>query len=621
MKTTLLTAAAALLLCACTGGRVADSPTRAAPTTGSGEKALVDYLNDLSPVLEGVSAETATLEHYRIPTSDGVELDSWIRRPPGDADQPLVLVITPYYGGGSPDFIGNVLGEPSGVFARFLIPRGYAVGFLSVAGTGNSGGCFHDGGPVERQQLYEAIEFFGNQSWSNGAVGTIGVSYDGTTSNELFVHPPPSLKTVVPMEAITDYYRYSFVNGITREDTTFFTTYYYAIVGLGPVGLSGGVGPSEPADFVSELAGEACPEQIDYQRESLNGGLTGNKSPHWDERDAIALIRATPEVVRPPMFYIQGYQDANVDPAMADGFLEAVAETGVPLHIWMGQWVHAYPQPTSGACEPLAPCRNDFFELALLAWFDQFLKGRDTGILDAPAVQTQADDGVWRHEAAWPPVATRMNPVYLAADGTLSASPVTGIAQYTDQTGVRPENAAGSNQMDIIDAFAALPYVSGEPVEFIGEPLAQPLRLTGTPRLQARVSADFPRANLVATLFAENPQGERRYLNFAALSLNHAENLAMADSDISAKTLDITLNFYPQDNVVEAGSRLVLHVGGDVPSADIQSGNSANFLNAGPSLLPVGIGAIVDLDLGHTRLWLPVNSGNRLEPFVMAAPR
>ena len=615
MRRPLTALAVALLLTACNGGREAPTTSRAEQNPSPApEKALVDYLHDLSPVLEGVTAETARLEHYRAPTSSGAELDAWIRRPPGDADQPLVLLITPYYGGGSPDFSGNLLGEPSAALARYLIPRGYAVGFMSVAGTGNSSGCFHDGGPIERQQLYEAIEYLAEQPWSNGAVGTIGVSYDGTTSTELFVDPPPALKTVVPIEAITDYYRYTFVNGIMREDTTLFTTYYYAIVGLGPVGLSGGVGPSEPADFVQQLAGEACPEQLAYQQEGVQTQLSGDKTPHWQERDAIALIRATPDIPRPSMFYIQGYQDANVDPGMADGFLDAVRDTGVPLQVWMGQWVHAWPQPASSPCEGLQPCRGDFWQWALLAWFDQFLKGKETGILDAPAVQTQADDGFWRHEDSWPPASIEPLLLHPMAEGQLSLEPGSGSLSYVDQTGARPENAAGSNQMDIIDLHASLPFVADSPLEFVGQPLAEALRLTGQPRLEAVLKADAERANLVATLYAESPEGQRRYLNFAALSLNHAADLSARDADISGKSLPISLNFYPQDNWVEAGWRLVLRIGGDVGLRDLQSGNSSNFLNTGPSLLPIGLGATVELDLGQTRLWLPRNPGNRLEP-------
>ncbi|MES2682278.1 MAG: CocE/NonD family hydrolase [Pseudomonadota bacterium] len=580
-------------------------------------KALSSYLRNLSPKLEGVTAEAAVWEHYNIPVSDGTVLDGWIKRPPGEAGQPLVVVFTPYYGGGDPNL--SALGTPADAFIAKLLPYGYAVGFISVGGTGNSGGCFRDGGPIERKQLGDAADYMASQTWSNGKVAAIGVSYDGTTANELFVDPPASIKTVVPMEAISDYYRYTFnIGGIIRESTTFFTTYYYPIVGLSPAGLNGGVGPTEPESYVTELMGEPCAEQLAIQQESVTTEVTANKTPFWQERDAVQLVLDSLDKPRPPMFFIQGYQDANVDPQMADGFLEAVAKTGVPLHIWMGQWVHAFPQSTgTAACAEKAPCRGDFFESFLLAWFDQFLKGRDTGVLDAPMVQTQADDGVWRHENSWPSNTLAPVALYPQADGTLGLASGSATASYTD---------LGANQAEETNTGMQIVLPVGAPgafIEFVSAPLDKPMRLTGLPRFESLMNADAPRANVVATLMERFPDGTQRYLNFAALSLNHAESLASYDMDITGKALPVGINFYPQDNVVAAGSQLVLHLGGDVATEHVLSdGNSSNFLNLGPSLLPTGMGAAVSLDLTKTRLTLPANAGDRVErlSWLEAAP-
>lgn len=565
-----------------------------APATEVKERALSDYLHDLSPKLDGVTAENAVLEHISIPTRSGAVLDGWFRRPDIEGKVPVVIVFTPYYGGGNPDSPANVLGETGSTFARFLIPFGYAVGHISVGGTGNSTGCFRDGGEVERQQLYDAVEYMAGVEWSNGAIASIGVSYDGTTANELFVDPPPSLKTVVPMEAITDYYRYSFNNGMRRGTNSLFSAYYYAIVGAGPAGLNGGVGPTDPQNFVLQLTGEACPDQLAVQGGGLYSFLTGDKQPsYWYERDAIRLVRETLDKPRPPMFWIEGYQDANVDPQHSDGWLEVVKQTGVPLHIWHGQWVHAYPQPTSSDCEEFQPCRGDFFEVALLAWFDQWLKGKNTGILDAPMMQTQADDGVWRHEDEWPGKDVSDVTLY-PADGKLGSSVGSGTVSYTDDT---------------------LTLEPGSSVEFIGAPLERDLRLTGMPKIYTVATADAARAGLVATLLEQFADGSRRYVNFAAQSLNHAENLEAGDSDITDEPIRVATNFFPQDNVLKAGSQLVLVIGGTTAAADVPVGsNSANFLTGGPNLMPIGQGATVTLDLAKTRITLPVNAGNRVEP-------
>ena len=87
-------------------------PTTPAPPTSPQDqgKALSSYLRNLSPKLEGVTAEAAAWEHYNIPVSDGTVLDGWVKRPPGEVGQPLVIVFSPYYGGGDPNY--SLLGTP-----------------------------------------------------------------------------------------------------------------------------------------------------------------------------------------------------------------------------------------------------------------------------------------------------------------------------------------------------------------------------------------------------------------------------------------------------------------------------------------------------------------------------
>ena len=70
--------------------------------------------------------------------------------------------------------------------------------------------------------------------------------------------------------------------------------------------------------------------------------------------------------------------------------------------------------------------RDPYFE-----WFDYWLKGEPTGLMDEPAVFysprawiDDRDDYVpddWRHAERWPPPGTRPHRLYLRGDGGLSA--------------------------------------------------------------------------------------------------------------------------------------------------------------------------------------------------------
>ncbi|HJQ93344.1 MAG TPA: CocE/NonD family hydrolase, partial [Candidatus Thermoplasmatota archaeon] len=141
-----------------------DLPVAQRPVTSA---ALSTYLGGLSEPLEGISFATAIVEQYRTPITELVELDTWIARPPVDAKVPIILDVTPYYGGGAPTGLGRVGTE--------LIQRGYAVGVSSVRGTGQSGGCFTQGGPSEGPDTAAVIEHLASQEWSNGNVGLMGV--------------------------------------------------------------------------------------------------------------------------------------------------------------------------------------------------------------------------------------------------------------------------------------------------------------------------------------------------------------------------------------------------------------------------------------------------------------
>ncbi|MEA3165642.1 MAG: hypothetical protein QOJ26_508 [Thermoplasmata archaeon] len=598
----LLSVLSVLPLAGCFGGRdEADAgPVVDAPPTPA---AVTSYLHDLSQPIPGVSYTDAMtrskvlLEHYRVSTAGEVQLDTWVFRPDIPDQVPIVLTITPYYGGGTPE-ASPVIGTPITSLARSLIKLGYAVGFSSVRGTGDSGGCFLQGGLQEAADSAAVIEYVAQQPWSNGNVGLIGVSYDGTTPQETWVEAPSALKSVVPISGISDLYKYNFVNGVPINVQGFgFNTYYWGIVGLGPAGLEGGIGATDPTSVPGAVAGEACQDQVAVQEGGASSTLDGNKDAYWQERDFLARYKADPDQPRAAVFYIQGLQDWNVKDHMMEGWIDALQDSGAPFKAWLGQWAHAWPQDAPGAsCEDNATtgpetCRNDWWNRTLVAWFDQTLKGIDTGILDAPPVQVQDDDGLWRHEARWPPADVAWHTFHLDTGSKLSAKPGSGTAAYFDNLGGLDQAA--------VPAGSPVGLPSGGPTQalFVSEPLAADWHLSGLPRFIGNVTASGTRASLVLTLVERMPDGTDRAFNFAALSLNHAESLAAGRSSIAGLRQAVDLAFFPQDDVVHEGSRLVL----------IAAGNTANAIDPGPGLQPVSDGSTITLDLAGARLVLPVD--------------
>lgn len=529
---------------------------------------LLSYLHDVSEPIPGVTVASSILEQYRIPAGDGTLLDTWLVRPNIPDPVPVILEITPYYGGGSPIDPTNVLAGNFKNVANLFVPRGYAVAISSVRGTGNSEGCFSMGGPEEAKDSAAVIRHLAHQPWANGRVGMMGVSYPGTTPQDVWVEAPAELKTIVPISGISDLYKYNFVNGVHINAQGYaFNTYYWGMVGLSPVGLNGGDQLRDPVSVPGAIVGEVCPEQVWVQEGGASSAVDGNKDGYWQLRDFLAELRADPNRPRASVFYIHGLQDWNVKPHMMEDWLPDLI-SNVPYQIWLGQWDHAYPD------------REDWWTV-LTAWFDKFLKGKDTGILGAPRVQVKDDDGRWRHESIWPP----QNPAKLTLrprpDDTLASQAAAGTVSYQDYNGVLPP----------------VPVLGPDRVVFVSEPLIADLHISGLPRFEADVTASGDRASLILTLAERTPEGDRA-INYAAISLNHVQSLAEGRQSVAGLTQRVGVNFFPQADVIHAGNRIVL----------IAAGNTVPEGQPGPSLQPVATGSTITLGLGEALLVLPLDN-------------
>ncbi|MBW3581583.1 MAG: CocE/NonD family hydrolase [Euryarchaeota archaeon] len=525
---------------------------------------VVAYLHDVSVPNERITVVDSIVEQVKTEIG-GVLLDTWLVRPDTTEKVPIVIQVTPYYGGGDP--VRPTGQQGFGRLADILVASGYAYAVSSVRGTGNSEGCFTQGGPQEAKDTAAVIEQLAASAWSNGNVGLIGVSYPGTTPQDVWIEAPPSLKTIVPISGISDFYKYNFVNGVHINIQGFgFNTYYVPYTAFpDPFGLT------DPLSVPGSVTGEACTDQVEVQEGGVSSTLDGNKDAYWQVRDFSAELSASwdKNQERASVFYIHGLQDWNVKPHMMEDWLPLLQDTGVPFKAWLGQWSHNWPQ------------REDWWNTTMLAWFDQFLKEKETGILDAPAIQVQRDDGVWRHEAVWPPTDVEWRSYHPNVDGWLNTTVGTGTVTYHD--------ARGGLQRLATD-------MAPHEARYRSAPLTEDLTIAGLPRLVANVTTDGERASVIVSLGAE-AHGKVRWFNFAAQSLNHVADLASGESDVSGKTIPVDVRFFPQDDIVHKGERLIIAF----------SGNTMNG-SPGPSLQPVSTGARITVDLASTTLHLPVDT-------------
>ncbi|MGB2070174.1 MAG: CocE/NonD family hydrolase, partial [Poseidonia sp.] len=113
-----------------------------------------------------------------LPVIDGCDWESESLDP--SCQVPVIAEVGPYYNDGDVDAL-----TPADRLGKMLIenyvPHGYGVAQVSVFGTGESNHCMDLMGTDEQRGIDAAVSWLGTQAWSNGKVGMIGKSYDGST--------------------------------------------------------------------------------------------------------------------------------------------------------------------------------------------------------------------------------------------------------------------------------------------------------------------------------------------------------------------------------------------------------------------------------------------------------
>ena len=174
-----------------------------------------DYLRRHSPRFRG----SYRLSSCYVTVRDGTRLAVDIHLPEDTENQawPTLLIFTPYYRRFRVKMAHPATVEASPNTAQyrdFFVPHGYVVVVVDVRGTGASFG-FRDGfrSPLEREDYRALVDWVVRQSWCNGKIGSIGISYVGAAACFLATTGHPAVKAVVPTFAVWDTYSDHFYPG------------------------------------------------------------------------------------------------------------------------------------------------------------------------------------------------------------------------------------------------------------------------------------------------------------------------------------------------------------------------------------------------------------------------
>lgn len=486
-----------------------------------------------TPVSQALYGTAPSTQKHWVIARDSVRLfvETWLpavkdgNEPP--VRMPTILVATPYASQGVSRYEGL---QPDDLVPYFTA-RGYAVAITHVRGTGESGGCLEQTAANQIDDTARVIEYLGRDApWTDGNVGMYGKSYDGETQVSVAGLGGEArtryLKAIVPIASVAGQYEYSNMDGVPfAGQAALSNAGYLALTSLMP----GETTPQQPTQMAEKLT---CVPELSV----MAADPTGDMNPVWAARE----YRPGAKNITAATLWVHGLVDFNVLPVGISAFFDRLPASTPKAGVF-GVWQHEYPDAHANT-EP-AWERRDFFPM-VLAWYDRYLKGLDSGVESWPVVQVQDNTGQWRAEPEWP-----------RNDG----APVGQLALGS------PFRLGGEPQL--IASYKA----GTRDAVFETAALTAPLHISGVAVADLWLQTLSPTAQVVARIEVVGADGKvlAHSVTHGARSLRHLD--PMPDGYFAQTTgrvpplgtpVRVPVKFLPSDIVVPAGGRLRLTVGG-----------------------------------------------------------
>jgi predicted acyl esterase len=252
--------------------------------------------------------------------------------------------------------------------------------------------------------------------------------------------------------------------------------------------------------------------------------LVWMRHPHRDAYWRHGSVCEDFDAVTCPVYAVGGW---------ADGYVNAIprllAGLKAPCKGLIGPWSHAFPHAA------LPGPAIGFFQEAL-RWWDHWLKGLDTGIMDEPLLRVWMEEyvppapmyaerpGRWVAETSWPspriqPKTLHLNVLSLGeqADGEdrmRIASPQTTGLGAGDWYGFGSEGEAPIDQRED----------DGKSLVFDSDPLDRRLEILGAPVVSIELSVDRPVAYVIVRLNDVAPDGASARVSYGLLNLTQRDS-------------------------------------------------------------------------------------------------
>jgi uncharacterized protein len=440
-----------------------------------------------------LAADARVESNVSVPMRDGVSLRADVLLPASGTRFPALVYRTPY---------GKEAARADYKTFDKAVAHGYAVVIQDVRGRYASDGEFR---PYENEGRdgFDTIEWAARQPWSNGAIGTFGLSYPGAVQWLAAVQNPPHLKAMVPAMTFSSAQNFFFAGG--TWDMSWIDWIWLNIApdvrakrGLGgatTLAAAASLWPSQGPLMQRHLPLASLPQLRDTAQYYYDWLGHPAQDPWWDWAD----LRNKYERNHAAVLNLSGWYDDNYGPEGATtNFLGLLNSRRHRTHpdtaLLIGPWVHGVDStqtPKSGERE-FAPIAAIDYDEVVLSWMDHYLRGTATNAVK-PVRYFVMGANTWREAQSWPPTA-RTTALYLQpgskpASGTLSRKTPTDKLRFSafvsdpDDPVVNEYASSGAHD------YRRLAERS-DVLTFDSSPLEQDTEVTGPIRAQIYISCD-----------------------------------------------------------------------------------------------------------------------------------
>ncbi|MFB7652588.1 MULTISPECIES: CocE/NonD family hydrolase [unclassified Streptomyces] len=476
-----------------------------------------------------------THEDIRIPLPDGTRLYARIWRPVTEEPVPALLEYLPYR-------LSDWTAPRDSQRHPWYAGHGYASVRVDVRGHGNSEGL--PGDEYDATELADGVavvEWLAAQPWCSGKVGMFGISWGGFNSLQIAALAPEPLKAVVTVCSADDRYDNDvhYMGGsVLGVDMHAWAATMLAFV----------CRPPDP-----EYAGAEWREMWLRRLESVDPFIHTwlahqLRDDYWKHGSVCEDYSAIDAAV----LAVGGWHDPYRDTVLR--LVEHLPDDRVRGLI--GPWSHQYPDRGLPPGPPIG------FLQETLRWWDQHLKGEDTGVMDEPRLRSWISEshrpatvypelpGRWVGDPSWPSPYVTPTTHALGGDAVVVRSP--------QHTGV------DAGRFFPFGNDADLPpdqrEEDGRSVCFEFPVADAPIEILGRPEVTLRLRMDVPYGQAVARLCDVAPDGSSTLVTRGALNLAAREGRDRNVPWTPGATETVTFRLNGIGHTFPAGHRIRLAV-------------------------------------------------------------